>query len=85
MESLDRVICSFSPAVLYQVLFVYQLAEPYFVNEEIMDVLLELNQEQRLTFILVTHDRAVGARCERIIRMRDGLVEEEQPVKLQEH
>ena len=26
-----------------------------------------------------------GARCERIIRMRDGLVEEEQPVKLQEH
>ena len=52
---------------------------------EIMDVLVELNQEQRLTFILVTHDRAVGARCERIIRMRDGLVEEEQPVKLQEH
>lgn len=52
---------------------------------EIMDVLVELNQEQRLTFILVTHDRAVGARCQRIIRMRDGLVEEEQPVKLQEH
>ena len=52
---------------------------------EIMDVLVELNQEQRLTFILVTHDRAVGARCERIIRMRDGLVDEEQPVKLQEH
>jgi putative ABC transport system ATP-binding protein len=50
-----------------------------------MDVLVELNQEQRLTFILVTHDRAVGARCERIIRMRDGLVEEVQPVKLQEH
>jgi putative ABC transport system ATP-binding protein len=53
--------------------------------DEIMDVLVELNQEQRLTFILVTHDRAVGARCERIIRMRDGLVDEEQPVKLQEH
>ena len=52
---------------------------------EIMDVLVEFNQEQRLTFILVTHDRAVGARCQRIIRMRDGLVEDEQPVKLQEH
>ncbi len=52
---------------------------------EIMDVLLELNREQRLTFILVTHDRAVGARCERIIRMRDGLVEEEQAAKVQEH
>ena len=53
--------------------------------DEIMDVLLELNREQRLTFILVTHDRAVGARCERIIRMRDGLVEEEQAAKVQEH
>jgi putative ABC transport system ATP-binding protein len=52
---------------------------------EIMDVLVEFNQEQRLTFILVTHDRAVGARCQRIIRMRDGLVEDEQPVKLLEH
>ncbi len=41
---------------------------------EIMDVLLALNREQRLTFILVTHDRGIGARCERIVRMRDGLV-----------
>jgi putative ABC transport system ATP-binding protein len=46
---------------------------------EIIDVLVDLNREQQLTFILVTHDRAVGARCERIIRMRDGLVEAAQP------
>lgn len=46
---------------------------------EIMDVLLTLNREQHLTFILVTHDRGIGARCERIVRMRDGLVEGEQP------
>ena len=46
---------------------------------EIMDVLVDLNREQQLTFILVTHDRAVGARCERIVRMRDGLIEGEQP------
>jgi putative ABC transport system ATP-binding protein len=44
---------------------------------EIMDVLLTLNREQQLTFILVTHDRAVGARCERIVRMRDGLIDDE--------
>ena len=47
---------------------------------EIMDVLVDLNREQQLTFILVTHDRGVGARCERIVRMRDGLMETEQPV-----
>jgi predicted ABC-type transport system involved in lysophospholipase L1 biosynthesis ATPase subunit len=42
---------------------------------EIMDVLANLNREMRLTFILVTHDRGIGARCERIIRMRDGQIE----------
>jgi putative ABC transport system ATP-binding protein len=51
---------------------------------EIMDVLVDLNREQRLTFILVTHDRGVGARCGRIVRMRDGLVESEQSGMLQE-
>jgi putative ABC transport system ATP-binding protein len=52
---------------------------------EIMDVLVDLNQEQQLTFILVTHDRAVGARCERIVRMRDGLIDDEKPGASQGH
>ncbi len=52
---------------------------------EIMEVLVDLNREQQLTFILVTHDRGVGARCGRIVRMRDGLVEGEQPGTVQEH
>ena len=51
---------------------------------EIMDVLVNLNQEQGLTFILVTHDRGVGARCQRIVWMRDGLVESEQPMTVAE-
>ena len=51
---------------------------------EIMDVLVDLNREQQLTFILVTHDRAVGARCGRIVRMRDGLIEDQQPGTEQE-
>jgi ABC-type lipoprotein export system ATPase subunit len=51
---------------------------------EIMDVLVRLNQEQGLTFILVTHDRGVGGRCQRIVWMRDGLVESEQPVAVAE-
>ncbi len=44
---------------------------------DIMNVLVQLNKEQGLTLILVTHDRSVGARCGRIIRMRDGLIEGE--------
>jgi putative ABC transport system ATP-binding protein len=51
---------------------------------EIMDVLVDLNREQQLTFILVTHDRSVGARCGRIVRMRDGLIDDQQPETDQE-
>jgi putative ABC transport system ATP-binding protein len=51
---------------------------------EIMDVLVDLNRERGLTFILVTHDRGVGARCGRIVRMRDGLIVGEQPRLAQE-
>jgi ABC-type lipoprotein export system ATPase subunit len=45
---------------------------------DIMNVLVDLNRQQGLTFILVTHDRGIGSRCKRIVRMRDGLVEGEQ-------
>lgn len=44
---------------------------------DIMDLLVRLNVEAGLTFILVTHDRQVGARCGRLVRMRDGLIENE--------
>lgn len=39
---------------------------------EIMDLLIELNQVQRLTIVLVTHDPGVGNMCNRIVRMHDG-------------
>jgi ABC-type lipoprotein export system ATPase subunit len=34
----------------------------------------ELNQRNQNTFVLVTHDAGVGNRCDRIVRMRDGLI-----------
>lgn len=51
---------------------------------EIMDILLNLNRERHLTFILVTHAREVGDRCGRIVRMRDGLMEDQQVETAQE-
>jgi putative ABC transport system ATP-binding protein len=38
----------------------------------ILDLMQELNQRVGLTLVLVTHDHSVGARCRRVIRMRDG-------------
>lgn len=41
---------------------------------DIMDLLGKLNQERDLTIVLVTHDRGVGERAHRIVRMQDGVI-----------
>jgi ABC-type lipoprotein export system ATPase subunit len=39
---------------------------------DVMDLLCRFNQENRQTFVIVTHDLEVGKRANRIIHMRDG-------------
>ena len=41
---------------------------------EIMDLIIDLNQANQQTFILVTHSEAVGLMAHRIVRMRDGTI-----------
>lgn len=41
-------------------------------SEEVVGLMRRLNRENGQTFVVVTHDRGVGAKCDRIIRMRDG-------------
>ena len=43
--------------------------------QEIMDLIIDLNQRNRQTFIIVTHAPDIGEQCHRIVRMRDGRVE----------
>jgi putative ABC transport system ATP-binding protein len=43
---------------------------------EIMQLLLKLNRERTTTLLIVTHDPEVAAQTQRIIHIRDGLVEE---------
>ncbi|MFN0155973.1 MAG: ABC transporter ATP-binding protein [Gaiella sp.] len=45
---------------------------------EIVDLMRRLNLENGLTFLIVTHDIAMGRRTDRIVRMLDGAVVEEQ-------
>jgi len=47
-------------------------------GEEIMDLLLNLNKESGTTLIIVTHDSDVATRSQRIIRIKDGIVEQPQ-------
>jgi ABC-type lipoprotein export system ATPase subunit len=48
-------------------------------SEEVLALLRKLNREHGQTFILVTHDTEVGEACDRIVRMRDGLIRGGQP------
>jgi putative ABC transport system ATP-binding protein len=40
----------------------------------VMDLLRRLNREQRLTLVVVTHDPAVAAYADRVVRLRDGQI-----------
>jgi len=42
----------------------------------IIDTLFSLHAERRMTLLLVTHDMALAERCQRVIRMRDGRLQE---------
>ncbi len=43
-------------------------------SQDILGLMRQLNQEHLQTFILITHDPTIGAACDRIVRMLDGLI-----------
>lgn len=46
-------------------------------GEEIMNLLLGLNNKNQTTLLIVTHDPEIAAIAQRIVRIRDGKVEEQ--------
>ncbi|MGA0610731.1 ABC transporter ATP-binding protein [Caldimonas sp. KR1-144] len=49
-------------------------------GEKVMELMFELNRERGTTLVLVTHDRAIAARCDRQIRIEAGRVALEHPI-----
>jgi putative ABC transport system ATP-binding protein len=45
-------------------------------GKAIIDLLFDLKRRDNATLLLVTHDKALAARCDRIVDVRDGLVSE---------
>ncbi|HEY48130.1 MAG: macrolide ABC transporter ATP-binding protein [Anaerolineae bacterium SM23_ 63] len=46
-------------------------------GEEVVKILLDLNQEYGTTLVFVTHDPEIAAHTQRVIHLRDGLVEDD--------
>jgi putative ABC transport system ATP-binding protein len=46
--------------------------------DEIMSLMQTLNRDHQQTFVIVTHDPGIAARCHRTVFMRDGLIEREE-------
>lgn len=44
---------------------------------QIMDLVCDLNKKNNQTFVIVTHDPAVGERADRVLKLRDGEIEKE--------
>jgi ABC-type lipoprotein export system ATPase subunit len=51
--------------------------------QEIVALLRRLNQERGLSLVIVTHDIAVGRKTDRIVRMLDGSVVEDQRLEVE--
>ena len=46
-------------------------------SEEILRMFQRLNREEGITIILVTHDQGVAQHAKRIVRIKDGLIEDD--------
>lgn len=45
-------------------------------SEEVLNLLKTINREEQATTLIITHNFAVAAECQRTIRVRDGLIVE---------
>ena len=51
-------------------------------GQQIIDLMFELNEKQGTTLILVTHDEAIAARCERVLRIQSGRLLLDEPCRI---
>jgi len=50
-------------------------------GKEIIDLMFARFEAQAMTLVLVTHDASLAERCDRVIRLRSGHVEEKAAAK----
>jgi putative ABC transport system ATP-binding protein len=45
------------------------------ISQKIMDLFIELNQQQKITMVIITHDRHVAEQCQRRVIIKDGIID----------
>jgi putative ABC transport system ATP-binding protein len=50
-------------------------------GDEIISMLTALHAEQKITLVMITHDPRIAQSCQRIIHIKDGLVEKDEKVQ----
>jgi putative ABC transport system ATP-binding protein len=48
--------------------------------DEVMHIFRQLNEERRMTIVLVTHEPDVAVHAKRLVRFRDGEIQEDRPI-----
>lgn len=46
-------------------------------TQKVFEMLKAINRDYQTTFIMVTHDRTMAAKCDRLLELRDGLIIED--------
>lgn len=49
-------------------------------GEEVMAIFQRLNRDEGITVVIVTHDVDIAKHAARVVQMRDGLIERDEPV-----
>jgi putative ABC transport system ATP-binding protein len=50
-------------------------------GDEIINMLTALHAEQKITLVMITHDPRIAEHCQRIIHIKDGMVEKDEKVQ----
>lgn len=45
-------------------------------SDEVMNLLIDLNRSEARTILIITHDKEVSKRCERVVTIKDGKITE---------